>query len=73
MYAELIGNYKSLRIKSLEITKLMSELADEELHDVSPRSNKPVIQEWEDIGYYTDEYGRKRYGVIPKTILLKLM
>lgn len=49
----------------------MSELADEELHDVSPRSNKPVIQEWEDIGYYTDEYGRKRYGVIPKNNTLK--
>lgn len=49
----------------------MAELADEELHDVSPKSNKPVIQEWEDIGYYTDEYGRKRYGVIPKNNTFK--
>lgn len=44
----------------------MSELADEELHDVSPRSVEPETYDFQDIGYYTDEKGIKRYGIIPK-------
>jgi len=45
----------------------MSELADEELHDVSPRSVEPETYDFQDIGYYVDEKGVKRYGIIPKT------
>jgi hypothetical protein len=22
-------------------------------------------EEWKDVGYYTDEYGHKRFGIIP--------
>ena len=43
----------------------MAELADEELHDVSPRKTKNETSAFQDIGYYTDEYGIKRYGIIP--------
>ena len=44
----------------------MAEVGDEELNDVIPREYKPVSKEFRDIGYYTDENGHKRFGVIPK-------
>lgn len=65
IYAELIGNYKNYRIKSLQGNILMSELADEELHDLSPRAQEQTTVKFQDIGYYYDENGIKRYGVIP--------
>jgi hypothetical protein len=46
----------------------MAELADEELMGNAPRSSAKVTKEWKDIGYYTDEYGYKQFGVIPKTL-----
>ena len=49
----------------------MTELADEELHDVSPREKKKVEENWQDIGYYTDEKGYKRYGIIPNNNTFK--
>ena len=47
----------------------MTELADEELSGVVP----VVVQKQEDryegkVGYYTDERGYKRWGVIPESI-----
>lgn len=44
----------------------MALLADEELQGVVPKVLEQVKDTWEDIGYYTDEYGNRRYGVIPK-------
>ena len=44
----------------------MAEVGDEELSDIIPREYKPVSKEFRDIGYYTDENGHKRFGVIPK-------
>lgn len=49
----------------------MAELADEELHDISPRAIKKEEIEWEDIGFYVDENGIKRYGIIPKNNTFK--
>ena len=43
----------------------MCLLADEELMGVTPKQVKTEVDTWQDIGYYTDEYGRRRYGVIP--------
>lgn len=45
----------------------MSELADEELNDISPRISKPVSEGFQDIGYYIDEKGYRRFGIIPKS------
>lgn len=46
---------------------MMTELADEELTSVIPsKVDDDSVNEWQDIGYYTDEYGYKRYGPIPK-------
>lgn len=44
----------------------MVELADEELTGVVPRETQVQTDTWQDIGYYTDEHGCKRWGVIPK-------
>jgi hypothetical protein len=44
----------------------MTELADEELGTVVPVKVVKTDETWEDVGYYTDERGYKRWGVIPK-------
>ena len=40
-------------------------LADEELYNVAPRREVEESKKFNDIGYYVDEYGNKRFGVIP--------
>lgn len=49
----------------LVMAKFMCELGDDELTDkmVVP---KKKVEIYEEEGYYTDEYGNKRWGVIPK-------
>jgi hypothetical protein len=44
----------------------MAEIADEELNGIIPKSNKPISQDFQDIGYYKDEKGYTRFGIIPK-------
>lgn len=43
----------------------MSLLADEELQGVVPKKVEVVTEAFQDIGYYTDENGNKRWGVVP--------
>lgn len=43
----------------------MALLADEELQGVVPKQLEVVQNSWNDIGYYIDAYGNRRYGVIP--------
>ena len=45
----------------------MAELADEELSGVVPKQIKQEDDTWDDIGFYIDDNGHKRWGVIPKT------
>lgn len=47
----------------------MAELADEELSGVVPKQIENYQEQWSDIGYYIDEYGYKRKGIIPKNRL----
>lgn len=42
----------------------MCEIGDQELMGIVPK--KQVKEEWDDVGYYTDSNGYKKYGVIPK-------
>lgn len=44
----------------------MALLADEELQGTIPKSVQVKKDSWTDIGYYTDELGRRRYGPLPK-------
>ena len=44
----------------------MALLADEELQGVIPKKTEDKSNQWQDWGYYRDERGITRYGVIPK-------
>ena len=44
----------------------MAEIADEELNGIVPRVPRIISSEFQDIGYYKDERGYTRFGVIPK-------
>lgn len=45
----------------------MAELADEELTGIAPTDvESETAKQFQDIGYYIDEHGYKRFGVIPK-------
>ena len=46
----------------------MAEVGDEELNDIPPREKKDLSNQFQDIGYYKDEKGYTRFGVIPKQI-----
>lgn len=43
----------------------MCMLADEELQDITPRAVVDTSHQFRDIGYYIDEKGYRRFGVIP--------
>lgn len=45
----------------------MAELADEELSGVVPKQMKQEEDNWDDVGFYIDEKGNRRWGVIPRT------
>lgn len=47
-------------------------LADEEISGIVPKKVENVDDQFEDIGYYIDENGHKKYGVIPKKINWKM-
>lgn len=44
----------------------MTELADQELSGRQPTNVVQEVEEFQDFGYYRDERGIKRFGVIPK-------
>ena len=48
------------------VAACMALLADEELQGMVPKMVETKVDTWEQIGYYTDEQGRRRYGTIPK-------
>lgn len=66
MYAELVGNYKNIGIKSpMDNNKMMAELGDEELSGIPPQEADNGGRKLRLFGYWTDEYGIKHKGVIP--------
>lgn len=44
---------------------IVAEIGDEDLMGFAPRIQNEVQNQWKDFGWYTDSYGRKRYGVLP--------
>ena len=42
------------------------EIADEDMSGVTPTTVENVKSQWKDFGWYTDENGYKRRGVIPQ-------
>lgn len=68
MVNELL-NYSYERKRKFDIVAAMGmcELADEELSGLGRNTKvKQKDANMRDVGYYTDAYGRKRFGVIPK-------
>ena len=45
----------------------MAELADEELGGIVAKQVEDISSEFEDFGYYYDERGIKKWGIIPKS------
>ena len=45
----------------------MTEIADEEISELVPVAQKEIKKEFQDIGYYKDEKGYTRFGIIPKS------
>lgn len=63
---EQMLNYSYENKKKFDIiaSLQMIEIADEELTGLPPTVTRPVAKQWKDFGYYTDENGIKRRGVI---------
>lgn len=47
-------------------------LADEEMSGIVPKNVEVKNDDWQDIGYYTDEKGIKRFGIIPNQTQIKI-
>ena len=49
----------------------LCEVADEELNDIIPKKVESEKKKFQDIGYYKDEKGYTRFGIIPKPIQMQ--
>ena len=58
-------SYETKRKFDIVAAMGMCEIADEELTGIMPKVRNEISKEWRNIGYYTDENGYKRFGVIP--------
>lgn len=45
---------------------IAAELGDEDLMGINPKAIQSTNNEWQDIGWYYDSYGKKQFGLIPK-------
>ena len=58
-------SYENKRKFDIVAALEMAEIADEELMGLNPRVQNEYTKEWKDIGYYIDEKGYKKFGIIP--------
>ena len=65
---EELNNYTNENKRKFDIVASMgmAELADEELAGNTPKQVQVVTESTQDVGYYKDEEGITRWGVIPK-------
>ena len=63
-----LNSYSDETKRKFDIVAAMgeAELADEEKQGSVPKAIKTEAESYEDVGYYYDENGVKRFGVIPK-------
>lgn len=63
-----LNNYTDEQKRRFDIIAAlgMAMLADEELQGTVPKAKEVVVESNYEIGYYTDENGYRRWGVIPK-------
>lgn len=68
MLEQLINySYENKRKFDIVAALGMCEMADEELTGINPKVKNEVTKTWKDIGWYIDDRGYKRYGIIPTT------
>lgn len=60
-------SYENKRKFDIVAALEMCEMADEELTGINPKVKNEVTKTWKDIGWYIDDRGYKRYGIIPTT------
>lgn len=58
-------SYEEKRKFDIVASLQMIEIADEEMTGITPTREDILDTKWKDIGYYRDEKGYTRYGVIP--------
>lgn len=58
-------SYEAKRKFDIIAAMQLAEIADEELNGITPSVINSVSKEWQDFGYYIDENGIKRKGLIP--------
>ena len=70
MLEELLKyTYENKRKFDMIAAMQMAEIGDEALTGVTPSKPTVTKNNWQDIGWYRDEKGYLKYGVIPKNIL----
>ena len=62
-------SYENKRKFDIIAALQMCEIADESMYDITPSVQDSIKNNWQDIGWYTDENGYKRFGVIPQNII----
>lgn len=64
---EQLLNYSYANKRKFDIVAAlqMAEIADEDMSGLTPVKFSANKNEWQDFGYYTDDNGYKRFGVIP--------
>lgn len=72
-YEEMLDqmlNYSYENKRKFDIIAAMQqcEIADEDMSGVTPTTVESVKSQWKDFGWYTDENGYKRRGVIPQNL-----
>lgn len=61
-------SYENKRKFDIIAAMQMAEIADEDMSGVTPTTVESVKSQWKDFGWYTDENGYKRRGVIPQKL-----
>lgn len=59
-------SYENKRKFDIIASLQMAEIADEDLSGITPTTVESIKNQWQDFGWYTDENGIKRRGVIPR-------
>lgn len=73
-FLEQLNLYTDENKRKFDIVAAMAlcEVADEELNDIIPKKVETQSNKFQDIGYYKDEKGYTRFGVIPKQINMQV-
>jgi len=63
-------SYEDKRKFDIIAALICVEIGDEELLDIKPVKANAISTQWRDVGYYKDERGILRYGIIPNKKLI---